>query len=70
MTLRKKYIKISDFNGVNVTKHWHVSGEVFAIPGFLVQICELLHEATIVRVTNKKRLGMIHSGNYLRIYSS
>ena len=30
MTSRKN-IKIFDFNGVNVAKHWHVAGEVFAI---------------------------------------
>ena len=29
MTSRKN-IKIFDFNGVNVAKHWHVAGEVFA----------------------------------------
>ena len=35
MTSRKK-IKIFDFNGVNVAKHWHVAGEVFAISDCLV----------------------------------
>ena len=30
MTSRKN-IKFFDFNGVNVAKHWHVAGEVFAI---------------------------------------
>ena len=29
-------IKIFDFNGVNVAKHWHVAGEVFAISDCLV----------------------------------
>ena len=29
-------IKIFDFNGVNVVKHWHVAGEVFAISDCLV----------------------------------
>ena len=24
----RKYIKIFDFNGVNVAKHWHVAGRV------------------------------------------
>ena len=35
MTSRKN-IKIFDFNGVNVTKNWHVAGEVFAISDCLV----------------------------------
>ena len=35
MTSRKN-IKIFDFNGVNVAKHWHVAGEVFAISDCLV----------------------------------
>ena len=29
-------INIFDFNGVNVAKHWHVAGEVFAISDCLV----------------------------------
>ena len=29
-------IKILDFNGVNVAKHWYVTGEVFAISDCLV----------------------------------
>ena len=37
MTSRKN-IKIFDFNGVNVAKHWHVAGEVFAISDCLVRI--------------------------------
>ena len=35
MTSRKKY---QHFNGVNVAKHWHVAGEVFAISDCLVTI--------------------------------
>ena len=35
MTSRKN-INIFDFNGVNVAKHWHVAGEVFAISDCLV----------------------------------
>ena len=35
MTARKN-INIFDFNGVNVAKHWHVAGEVFAISDCLV----------------------------------
>ena len=35
MTSRKN-IKIFDFNGVNVAKHWNVAGEVFAISDCLV----------------------------------
>ena len=35
MTSRKN-IKMFDFNGVNVAKHWHVAGEVFAISDCLV----------------------------------
>ena len=38
MTSRKN-IKIFDFNGVNVAKHWHVAGEVFAISDCLVIGC-------------------------------
>ena len=32
----RKIIKIFDFNGVNVAKHWHGAGEVFAISDCLV----------------------------------
>ena len=32
----QKNIKIFYFNGVNVAKHWHVAGEVFAISDCLV----------------------------------
>ena len=35
MTSRKN-INIFDFNEVNVAKHWHVAGEVFAISDCLV----------------------------------
>ena len=35
MTSRKN-IKIFDFNGVNVVKHWHVAGEVYAITDCIV----------------------------------
>ena len=35
MTSRKN-INIFDFNGMNVAKHWHVAGEVFAISDCLV----------------------------------
>ena len=38
MTSRNN-IKIFDFNGVNVAKHWHVAGEVFAISDCLVNSC-------------------------------
>ena len=38
MTSRKN-IKIFDFNMVNVAKHWHVAGEVFAISDCLVKKC-------------------------------
>ena len=38
MTSRKN-IKIFDFNGVNVAKHWHVAGEVLAISDCLVMFC-------------------------------
>ena len=37
MMSRKKYI--FDFNGVNIAKHWHVAGEVFAISDCLVTHC-------------------------------
>ena len=33
-----KNIKIFYFNGVNVAKHWHVAGEVFAISDCLVRL--------------------------------
>ena len=35
MTSRKN-INIFEFSGVNVAKHWHVAGEVFAISDCLV----------------------------------
>ena len=35
----RKNIKFFDFNGVNVAKHWHVAGEVFAISDCLVVYC-------------------------------
>ena len=38
MTSRKN-INIFEFNGVNVAKHWHVAGEVFAISDCLVDTC-------------------------------
>ena len=38
MTSRKN-INIFEFNGVNVAKHWHVVGEVFAISDCLVVLC-------------------------------
>ena len=41
MTSRKN-IKIFHFNGVNVAKHWHVAGEVFAISDCLVCIVMIL----------------------------
>ena len=37
MTSRKN-INIFDFNGVNVAKHWHVAGEVFAISDALLSL--------------------------------
>ena len=37
MTSRKNNT-IFDFNGVNVAKHWHVAGEVFAISDCLVVV--------------------------------
>ena len=37
MTSRQN-IKMFDVNGVNVAKHWHVAGEVFAISDCLVVI--------------------------------
>ena len=43
MTSRKK-IKIFDFNGGNVAKHWNVAGEIFAISDCLasnVLLCKL-----------------------------
>ena len=38
MTSRNN-IKIFYFNGVNVAKHWHVAGEVFAISDCVVCSC-------------------------------
>ena len=38
MTSRNN-IKIYNFTGVNVAKHWHVAGEVFAISDCLVVVC-------------------------------
>ena len=46
----QKNIKISDFNGVNVAKHWHVwRGEVFAISDCLVCVlCCTVYVSTLV----------------------
>ena len=49
MTSRKN-INIFDFNGVNVAKHWHVAGEVFAISDCLVYIVS--HNAFPVDLVN------------------
>ena len=48
MTSRKN-IKIFDFNGVNVAKHWHVAGEVFAISDCLVLHVSVEFEAISIR---------------------
>ena len=32
--------KYQNFNGVNVAKHWHMAGEVFAISDCLVVTCD------------------------------
>ena len=45
MTSRKN-IYIFDFNGMNVAKHWHVAGEVFAISDCLV--CFVLTKSGIL----------------------
>ena len=47
MTSRKN-INIFDFNGVNVAKHWHVAGEVFAISDCLVIIVSLVLVSSMV----------------------
>ena len=36
-TRARTNINIFDFNGVNVAKHWHVAGEVFAISDCLIE---------------------------------
>ena len=46
MTSRKN-IKIFDFNGVNVAKHWYVAGEVFAISDCLVAIAFAIINVTL-----------------------
>ena len=43
MTSRKN-IKFFYFNGVNVAKHWHVAGEVFAISDCLVNNCSNIYQ--------------------------
>ena len=35
----RENIKIFDFYGVNVAKHWHVAGEVFAFSDCLAKVC-------------------------------
>ena len=52
MTSRKKKIKIFDFNGVNVAKHWHVAGEVFAISDCLVNYVTVRGFGTPYRTHN------------------
>ena len=56
MTSRKN-INIFDFNGVNVAKHWHVAGEVFAISDCLVS-----YESHLITI-------QIRSGFYIYIYT-
>ena len=50
----RKHIKIFDFNGMNVAKHWYVAGEVFAISDCLVLSCIQhyihVHVCTVVHV--------------------
>ena len=56
MTSRKN-INIFDFNGVNVAKHWHVAGEVFAISDCLVaclQGCHSIHQ--MANLTNVAKM--------------
>ena len=52
MTSRKN-IKIFYFNGVNVAKHWHVAGEVFAISDCLVTSCVLLVSSDFTSIIHK-----------------
>ena len=48
MTSRKN-IKVLDVNGVNVAKHWHVAGEVFAISDCLVTfVCTCIMQYYII----------------------
>ena len=50
MTSRKN-INIFDFNGVNVAKHWHVAGEVFAISDCLVNNCHAHYQSQYKELT-------------------
>ena len=63
MTSRKN-INIFEFNGVNVAKHWHVAGEVFAISDCLVkesvlrpEIFQILSASQAKKHTQKKNTG-------------
>ena len=47
MTSRKN-IKMFDFKGANVAKHWHVAGEVFFISDCLVVYGSIRIEETLI----------------------
>ena len=50
-----KNIKIFYFNGVNVAKHWHGRGEVFAISDCLVEnVCLSIHQYECASATLQK----------------
>ena len=60
MTSRKN-INIFDFNGVNVAKHWHVAGEVFAISDCLVELCDTRDDRSFCGLDSHQITCMINN---------
>ena len=58
MTSRKN-IKIVYFNGVNLAKHWHVAGEVFAMFQVFIQRSRSTKNIILINIQ--------HPNNYLQI---
>ena len=56
MTSRKNIKIFFYFNGVNVAKHWHVAGEVFAISDCLVRL-DSSRVATLVKLRSVTRVS-------------
>ena len=65
MTSRQN-IKMFDVKGVNVAKHWHVAGEVFAISDCLVLYCdtESFNSNEIIYAGGERHLTIIRL-NYM-----
>ena len=69
MTSRQN-IKMFDVNGVNVAKHWHVAGEVFAISDCLVLLCYQYLPMELIIICTFKCLEIVNVYIYIYIYIS